>query len=127
MANIREINAHFTDGNRYFENSLGSEFHYTQATGPYEYLLGALAGCYVSTLSGYERKTGWEKLDVNVQGIKRESIPTTLESTTIKLKAYKVDDKDEFTRLAKKASEECSIYQTIAQVSKMTLEIEFED
>ena len=127
MAQIREITAHFENGNRYFENALGNEFYYTQSTGPYEYLLGALAGCYVSTLYGYDRKTNIEKIDVSVQGIKQDIVPTTLERTTITIKAYGVDDKEEFSNLAKRATMDCSIYQTIAKVSKMILNIEFED
>lgn len=127
MAQIREITAHFENGNKYFENTIGNEFYYTQSTGPYEYLLGALAGCYTSTLYSYERKTNINKIDINIQGIKRETVPTTLEKTTITVKAYGVSDKEEFSSLAKRASEDCSIYQTISKVSEMILNIEFED
>lgn len=127
MAKIREITAHFENGNKYFENTIGNEFYYTQSTGPYEYLLGALAGCYASTLYSYERKTNINKIDINIQGIKRENAPTTLEKTTITVKAYGVSDEEEFSSLAKRAAEDCSIYQTISKVSEMILNIEFED
>ena len=127
MANIRSIKTYFSGEKKYFENSIGSEYYYTQATGPYEYLLGALAGCYTSTLSSYERHSNWKNLEIEVIGIKRDTVPTTLEDTTLKIKAKGVEDKDEFESLAKRASEECSIFQTISKVSKMNLEITFED
>ncbi len=127
MANKRSIKAYYSNDRKYFENSLGSEFNYTSATGPYEYLLGALAGCYSSTLCSLERKSNWKALELEVSGIKREKIPTTLESTAIKIIAKGVEDKSEFEYLTKKASEDCSIFQTIAKVSKMRIEIEYED
>ena len=127
MANKRSIKAYFSNEKKYFENSLGSEYYYTQATGPYEYLLGALAGCFVSTLSSYERHSNWKSLGVEVIGIKRDIVPTTLEDTTLKIDAKGVEDREEFKALIKKASEECSIFQTISKVSKMNIEIAFED
>ena len=127
MANIRTIKAHFSDNEKYFENTLGGEYYYTEATGPYEYLLGALAGCYCFTLYSQKRKSNWKSLDITVTGKKRIEIPTTLEETTLKIIAKGVEDKEEFLSLTRRASEECSIYQTISKVSRMKLEVLFED
>lgn len=127
MANTKEINAYFSDDKKYFENSIGSEFYYSQAMGPYEYLLGALAGCYISTLYSYERKSSWKELTVNVKGTKRDTVPTTLEETDIIIRAKEVEDKKEFETLARRAVDECSIFQTISKVSKMNLDIIYED
>ncbi len=126
MANTKTIKAYFSNDRKYFENSLGSEYNYTQATGPYEYLLGALAGCYASTLSSYERDFNWEELEIEIIATKRETIPTTLENTMLKIKAMGVEDRDGFILLAKRACDECSIYQTISKVSNMDLDIMFE-
>ena len=127
MAQKREISAHFSSGKRYFENKLGNEFFFTDSTGPYEYLLGALAGCYISTLSSYYTQPDWTGLDVNVVGIKRDEIPTVLEETTLNIVAKGVGNKKEFNANAEKASKECSIFQTIAKVSEMRINIEYED
>lgn len=127
MANIREINAHFSRDRKHFENKLGAEFHYTQSTGPYEYLLGALAGCYFYTLQDLLEDCSFESIHIDVVGRKRECVPTTLEETSLKIAAKGVSDKEKFKLSATKASEDCSIFQTISKVSKMDLEIVFED
>lgn len=127
MENIREINAHFSKDSKYFENNLGTEFHFTQSTGPYEYLLGALAGCYFYTLQSILENCSFENVHIDVVGKKRENVPTTLEETSLKIVAKGVSDKKKFKLAAERASEECSIFQTISKVSKMDLEIVFED
>ena len=83
MARERRITAHFSDGRRYFENDLGREFDYTQSTGPYEYLLGALAGCFYLTLASFPHDGKWEGMDIAVTGLKRDEVPTTLRHTEI--------------------------------------------
>ena len=127
MAQERKITAHFESGKRYFENSIGAEFNYTSFTGPYEYLLGALAGCFNSTLDSLERASSWESVTIKTSGIKRETVPTTLECTTLDISVVKATDKAEFETLAKKASEMCSIFQTIGKVSEMKINISYED
>lgn len=124
----RTIDAHFTHSRRYFENSLGREFDFTAATGPYEYLLGALSGCFTSTLLDmYAKDIEYTSIDVHVEGIKREEVPTTLEHTSIKLTAKGVKERERFEEAVQKASQACSIFQTISKVSEMEVQIVFED
>ena len=125
MARERRITAHFSNGRRYFENSLGSEYDFTQATGPYEYLLGALSGCFYSTLASFDRKTEWDDMEITVRGYKREESPTTLERTFLDITVTGAGDEEEVRRLVGKAAEECSIYATISKVSSMEISIRF--
>ena len=124
MARERTITAHFTDSRRYFENSLGREYDYTAATGPYEYLLGALAGCFYLTLASYGHKP-WGSVDIKVRGIKRDEIPSTLKTTILEITACGVEDRDEFRALVEKAEAECSIFATVSGVSDMEVAISF--
>ena len=127
MAEPREITAHFTDSRQYFENSLGKEFDFTQSTGPYEYLLGALAGCFYRTLASLDRKSGWKSLTINLKGWKRDTSPTTLKTTALDIAAEGVEDKEEFESLVSKAASLCSIYNTISEVSEMAIGIRYDE
>lgn len=125
MGQRRTITAHFIQGRRYFENSIGKEFDFTQTTGPYEYLLGALSGCFYLTLLSIKHTGRWEEVTIDVEGTKRDTIPTMLEKTVLKITVKGADDEEEFRTLVEKAAEECSIYNTIAAVSAMEYDIEF--
>ena len=125
MGQKRNITAHFTSERRFFENSIGKEFDFTSMTGPYEYLLGALSGCFYSTLASFERKSSWKEVTIDVTGIKRDSVPTTLEKTVLAITVTGAEDREEFETLVKKAAEECSIYNTISRVSSMEWTIEY--
>lgn len=124
----RIIDGHFTPERRYFENTLGREFDYTAATGPYEYLLGALSGCFTSTiLDMFFKDEEYTALDVHIEGEKRESVPSTLKHTLISIRAKGINDKEKFNEAVTRAAESCSIYQTISKVSEMEIRIAFED
>ena len=127
MAQERKIKAVFNADTRYFMNSLGNEFHFTSCTGPYEYLLGALSGCFYSTLCSFDRKSSWQSLEIEVRGIKRDTVPTTLEKTTLDITVFKAEDRAEFESLVAKASMSCSIFKTLEAVSKMDVVISYED
>ncbi len=125
MGQKRNITAHFTAERRFFENSIGKEFDFTSMTGPYEYLLGALSGCFYSTLASFERKSSWKEVTIDVTGIKRDRVPTTLEKTVLAITVTGAEDREEFEALVRKAAEECSIYNTISRVSSMEWTIEY--
>ena len=125
MGQKRNITAHFTDGRRYFENSIGREFDFTATTGPYEYLLGALSGCFYLTLLSIKHESRWGDVEINVTGEKREEEPTTLKKTVLDIKVKDAEDKDEFMHLVAEASKRCSIYSTISHVSEMSVNVTF--
>lgn len=124
----RIIDAYFTKERSYFENQIGREFDYTSTTGPYEYLLGALAGCFERTLISYlDKDFPFSSISIHVEGEKRTTAPTTLENTSLNIKAKGVEDKNAFKEAVKKAEENCSIFQTIKCVSAMNVDLTFED
>ncbi len=125
MGQRRSVTAHFTSARRYFENQIGKEFDFTAMTGPYEYLLGALSGCFYSTLASFDHKGCWDEVEIEVTGFKRDTVPTTLEKTVLAIKAKGVEDRKEFEELVKRAAAECSIYNTISKVSTMEWTIEY--
>ena len=126
MAKERKITGHFSSSRRYFENTLGTEFDFTQSTGPYEYLLGALSGCFYSTLESFERSSSWKSIDIEITGKKRAEVPTTLEHTTLDITVRGAEDEEEVRKLIDRAASSCSIFATISKVSKMEIKIKFE-
>ncbi|HIV98840.1 MAG TPA: OsmC family protein [Candidatus Ornithospirochaeta avicola] len=123
---MREIEAHFSKERRYFENSIGREFDFTQSSGPYEYLLGALSGCLYSTfMSIKDEDLTFDSVDITVRGEKRQEEPTFLENTYLHVQAKGASSKEKFEKSFILASEKCSIFQTIKKVSKMHLEVSF--
>ena len=125
MSRERKITACFSSGRRYFENSLGTEFDFTTATGPYEYLLGALTGCFYSTLSSFPHKSGWRSMEITARGYKREEVPTTLCRTVLDITVHGAEEEEEVRSLIERASVECSIFATISKVSTMEINTVF--
>ncbi len=125
MARERKITAHFTTSRRYFENELGTEFDFTSSTGPYEYLLGALSGCFYLTLLSFPHEARWKSMDIAVSGIKRDEVPTTLKHTELRITVTDADNREEVLSLIERAKAECSVYATISKVSEIETSVEF--
>lgn len=122
----REAKAHFTHTERWF-SAKGRRFDYEEGLGPYEYLMGALAGCFTSTLLDELAAAGVEvgDIDVHCYGRKRESVPTTLEETFIDLSVHApAESAEAILEAVGKTKEHCSIYQTIRCVSTMHVSCE---
>ena len=125
---IRTATGHFVkDGDRSFTCPDSSVHTFREGSGPYEYLMGALAGCFYSTLSDFERTGTWDEVTITASGVKRTTSPTTLEHTQLEIVAKNVSDKEEFGHLVQKTVEACSIYNTISCVSEMDVVVRFED
>ncbi len=127
MARERRIKATFTDGRSYFENLLGRQFDFTAATGPYEYLLGALSGCLFSTFKDIAPKElTWKKSEIEVCGVKREDEEVqTLKKTSLHFVVSGCNDEKLYRKCVTKASELCSIFNTIKCVSEMEITYTF--
>lgn len=123
----REIFAHYDDKDLYFANKDGEKRVLNEGFGPYEYLLGALSGCYYYTLCDIAEKSSvtWKSIDIHITGEKRTTVPTTLEDTTLQVTVTGASDEHAFTLAAEKASKTCSIFQTISKVSNMHLAVVF--
>ncbi len=96
---------------------------------PYELLLLALASCLQSTFEDVaeKMKLSWSSADVDVQGDKRDEVPTTLESCCVSARVTNASDEQKVKKAFDIATRYCSIYQTIAQVARMEWEISFSD
>lgn len=95
---------------------------------PYDLLQGALASCLHSTFLGVLEKNGLSInfVEYNIEGSKRETVPTTLEWLKVKASIDTSSSESKVKEALISASEKCSIYQTLAQVANMELEVDFE-
>lgn len=123
----RKATGTFTENKSYFTTPSGETHEYKDGSGPYEYLMGALCGCFYSTLADFERKGTWGEVIINASGVKRTVSPTTLEHTSLEVIGKNISDKEEFEHLVKKTAQTCSIFQTISKVSEMDVVVRFED
>jgi putative redox protein len=97
---------------------------------PYNLLFSALASCFYATFLSIvqKKRLNFSGARIEVDGRKRQEVPTTLEYVTLKLIIQDAKEKKEgFIRSAELAGEYCSIYQTISKVAQMNLEVEFID
>ena len=120
---IRELNAHFDSSSSYFTKN-GKKFFYEEGIGAYEYLMGALSGCFTSTLKDIlqEMNIQTQSIDLHTYGVKRESIPSTLKDTYIDITIRAVNrkrDEENIRKAVIRTQENCSMYQTIKCVSAM--------
>lgn len=118
----REIFAHFSNESRSFHSNGGRDNYFDSTIGPYEYLLGALSGCWYSTLTDVIKDSiTYDWCDIHVEGVKREESPTTLKHTKMTVAVMNPSDYEAFLDACKQTCGYCSIYQTIAKVSEMEL------
>lgn len=112
-----------------FVDSEGREHEFDSSTGPYEYVLAGLAGCFSYTLYDIldEHDIDAGPFKAHVEGEKRTTVPTTLERTRMSISASGVseEDRDVFLKCVEDAKEQCSMYRTIALVSAMEVEVDF--
>lgn len=96
---------------------------------PYVLLYGALASCYYATfISVVEKKRlSINSARVEVDGTKRQTPPTTLETVDLKLIVRGASNKEQIMRSAQLGAEHCSIHTTISKVATINLTVEFED
>jgi len=96
---------------------------------PYDMMLGALGACYYATFLDIARKMRLEYTSaaVDISGVKREEVPTTLQTVTMVFTVVGAQDQKGFERAAQLAAKYCSIHETIAQVADITLETRFAD
>ncbi len=65
-------------------------------------------------------------MTIDVNGTKRDALPSTLEKTELVITVKDAEDEEEFLSLARQAAAECSIYNTISQVSEMEWRVIFQ-
>ena len=70
-------------------------------------------------------RISWEHVSFEVNGTKRDAVPTTLEEVVTTVQASGVDNQQKFLKAFETATRYCSIYQTISQVSRMSWSVDF--
>lgn len=88
---------------------------------PYDMTYGALSACLYSNFLKHAKAAGAEikGTDVYVDGRKRNGVPATLEHVDILFRVDSDADEAVLQDCLKKATETCSMYQTIACVAEM--------
>jgi putative redox protein len=96
---------------------------------PYDLLFGALASCLYATFLDVaeKKKIGFESARIEVTGEKRTEVPTVLTWVDTKIIIKGAEKEAGLEKSYELATKYCSIYQTIAQVAKMSWSVEFED
>ncbi len=96
---------------------------------PYELLYGALSSCVHATVLGVARKMRleYETAEYDVTGTKRSEVPTFLTNVYVKVTMTGVTEENQkkMTKAITLGTEYCSIYNTLAKVAEMHLEIEY--
>lgn len=94
---------------------------------PYDMLFGALASCLYSTFLDVAKKKriGFERVEMEVTGEKRETIPTTLKWVNVSCVVFHAEKQKGLEQAFQLATEYCSIYQTLAHVAEMRYDIKF--
>ncbi|MCK8060965.1 MULTISPECIES: OsmC family protein [unclassified Fusibacter] len=96
---------------------------------PYDMLLGALSSCLYATFLGIaeKKRIAFESIDIEVTAEKRTEVPTTLKWCKVVFKIKNAQKQKGLVQAGELAAEYCSIYQTLAHVAEMSLEVEFID
>lgn len=96
---------------------------------PYDFMLGALGSCYYATFVDIADKMRLEYTGakIDIHGVKREEVPTTLKTVTMKLTIHGAREQKGFARAAELAGKYCSVHETISRVADITLDLAFED
>jgi putative redox protein len=94
---------------------------------PYHLLFGALGSCFYATFLSIaiKKRLQFSQVEIEVSGNKRESIPSTLENVTLLLRVYNPSNETGLIKSAELGAKYCSIHETISQVAKIELVVEF--
>ncbi|MFA6846469.1 MAG: OsmC family protein [Sphaerochaetaceae bacterium] len=127
MSNQKRIHADFVAEHSQFTTPSGDTYEFKESSGPYEYLLGALSGCLFITFRGIatKMKVNWTHISLDIEGVKREEVPTWLKECTVAATVTGSDDNEKFTKCFEKATRYCSVYQTLSQVAQMHWKVQF--
>ena len=94
---------------------------------PYDLLQGALAACLHSTFLGIleKKRITIDFADYLIEGIKRETVPTMLESVKVRVRIPDGLQNEAIEKSMVLATQYCSVYNTLASVAKMECVVEF--
>lgn len=91
--------------------------------GPYDLVLGGLAGCFYATFLGIAGKMHlhYHEVILDIEGHHREDPPTTLQHIILNMEVKGADPDQEkrYQRAVEIAGKYCSVYQTLSQVAEI--------
>lgn len=94
---------------------------------PYDMMLGALGSCYYATFMDIVKKKRlvYDKVTIEISGVKREEIPTTLKNVDMIVTVYGATSEKGFEQTSKLAAKYCSVHETISKVADINLILKF--
>ena len=95
----------------------------------YDMVLGGLGACLQHTFQSIldKKNIHVNSVHYDITGVKREEVPSTLETVTLNVVVSGVEEKD-YSKVEKSmelAGKYCSVYTTIGHVATMTTTIKF--
>jgi putative redox protein len=96
---------------------------------PYHLLYGAVGSCFYATFLSVANKKRlvFKDASMEVSGIKRDTIPATLEHLKIVFTIRGGENKEQLKESAELGAKYCSIHETISKVAKVDLDVVFAD
>lgn len=94
---------------------------------PYHLLYGALGSCFYATFLNIatKKRLTFKNATLEINGVKRDEIPPTLNEVTITLVINNPSDEIQFRKSAELGAKYCSIHETISKVATIKLEVLF--
>jgi putative redox protein len=95
---------------------------------PYHLLYGALGSCFYATFLSISEKMrlSFDHASLEISGVKRETLPTTLEYVKMEMVLYQASDQEKLLKAAELGAKHCSIHETISKVATIDLVVKFE-
>ncbi len=99
------------------------------ALSPYDMVLGGLGACLNHTFQTIldKKRLTFESVNYAIEGVKRKTVPTMLETVTlsITLSGVEKDKEAPFRNAMELAAKHCSVYATISAVADITWTLDF--
>jgi putative redox protein len=94
---------------------------------PYHLLYGALGSCFYSTFLSVanKKKLVFKDANLEISGVKRDTVPATLESVKIIFTIRGGQDEAQLKTSAELGAKFCSIHETISKVATIDLIVNF--
>ncbi len=95
---------------------------------PYHLLYGAIGSCFYATFLSVanKKKLTFDRAKIEINGVKRDKIPATLETVHIKFIITNPSDKAQLTEASELGAKFCSIHETVSKVAEVTMDVLFD-
>ncbi len=103
------------------------EMNRETGVGPYDLTFAAIGGCFYATFLDQcdQLHLSVEWCDLEVTGIKRQTVPTTLETVDITVTIKTMDSIDAVTEAFDQASAQCSMLAMVRSVAEVNIQLYF--